>query len=220
MTGDRYRQRIAAALILRSRAVATTRRVWRSWDAVVQRTLLPHHVQMTRWGVQTSPASDRCGSRTNPDFALSPLDRRGRILPSYWAVPRTARDQGPVARSACRRVAGCQEQAGNLLRNASSEAPCRVGARRVAEVAAWVDPAAESPGESLSRARLITAGVPRPVVGLPVTGDDGRSYVADLAWLPQRVIGEVDGSNSRAGTPAAPGRFARGWGRFFGLMLS
>ncbi len=37
------------------------------------------------------------------------------------------------------------------------------------------------------------AGVPRPIVGLPVMGDDGRSYVADLAWLPHRVIGEVDG---------------------------
>ena len=40
---------------------------------------------------------------------------------------------------------------------------------------------------------MIMAGVPRPIVGLPVMGDDGRSYVADLAWLPQRVIGEVDG---------------------------
>ncbi len=223
---DRYRQRIAAALILRPRAVASDEaglailgcsqprfgstwgaepvrltaaqggRVRRSSLVVVQRTLPPHHVRMTRWGAVTSPARTAVDLARTLDFAsaLIAADECTALVlggfPDGAGSGDLARLRGPQLR---RRVAGCQEQAGNLLRNASSEAPCRVGARRVAAVAAWVDPAAESPGESFSRARLIMAGVPRPIVGLPVMGDDGRSYVADLAWLPQRVIGEVDG---------------------------
>jgi very-short-patch-repair endonuclease len=55
------------------------------------------------------------------------------------------------------------------------------------------DPAAESVLESLSRAAMIEGSVPIPRVGVPVVGDDGRTYWVDFLWDEQRLIGEADG---------------------------
>ena len=51
----------------------------------------------------------------------------------------------------------------------------------------------ESPLESASRGLFIEAGLPTPKLQVWVTGDDGRSYRADMAWAEHRVIGEADG---------------------------
>jgi hypothetical protein len=63
-------------------------------------------------------------------------------------------------------------------------------ARRVVDEA---DARAESPGESLSRARMIELGVPRPVLQHEVR--DGRGLVGrvDFFWPERGVAGEFDG---------------------------
>lgn len=45
----------------------------------------------------------------------------------------------------------------------------------------------------MTRACFLPAGLPRPEVGYPVLGADGRRYWADLAWPDLRVLGEADG---------------------------
>ena len=55
------------------------------------------------------------------------------------------------------------------------------------------DPAAESVLESLSRAAMIEDGLPLPRCGVPVVGDDGRTYWVDFLWDERRLIGEADG---------------------------
>ncbi|GIG35310.1 hypothetical protein [Cellulomonas pakistanensis] len=63
-------------------------------------------------------------------------------------------------------------------------------ARRVVDEA---DAAAESPGESLSRARIIELGLPRPVLQHDVR--DGRGLVGrcDFFWPGLGIVGEFDG---------------------------
>ena len=63
--------------------------------------------------------------------------------------------------------------------------------RRAVEIA---DPGSESVLESLSRLAILEAGLPAPRCGVPVRGDDGRLYWADLLWDGQGVIGEADGA--------------------------
>jgi hypothetical protein len=55
------------------------------------------------------------------------------------------------------------------------------------------DPAAESFLESISRVAIAQAGLPRPRCGVPMLGDDGRSYWLDFWWEDEGVIGEADG---------------------------
>ena len=55
------------------------------------------------------------------------------------------------------------------------------------------DPAAESVLESLSRAAMIENAVPQPRCGVPLVGDDGRTYWVDFCWDRFGLIGEADG---------------------------
>ena len=57
---------------------------------------------------------------------------------------------------------------------------------------AFADGRAESVGESRSRVALARAGVPTPVLQLPVRHAGGTAY-ADFGWPEQRTIGEFDG---------------------------
>lgn len=63
-------------------------------------------------------------------------------------------------------------------------------ARRVVELA---DGGSESPGETLSRLRLRSAGIPEPELQYAVHGPDGFIGRADFAWKDHRVLGEFDG---------------------------
>lgn len=69
----------------------------------------------------------------------------------------------------------------------------------VREAVERADPASESTLESMSRAEIISAGLPRPKCGLPIRGDDGQLYSADMVWERERVIGEADGHGKYAG---------------------
>ena len=55
------------------------------------------------------------------------------------------------------------------------------------------DPAAESVLESLSRAAMIENALPQPRCGVPLVGDDGRTYWVDFCWDRFGLIGEADG---------------------------
>lgn len=166
-------------------------------DLVVRARAMPdHHVTRTEHGPATTPG------RTSMDLA--------RVLPFRLALIAAdecsalallqgqdwdggladARRYGPQFR---RLMAGNAGRATDELHEVLADAPYQRGLGAARRVARWVDPAAESPGESLSRAQLIAAGLPRPTVGFPVTGDDGSRYYADLAWVEHGVLGDVDG---------------------------
>ncbi|MBD7917756.1 hypothetical protein H9657_05610 [Cellulomonas sp. Sa3CUA2] len=63
-------------------------------------------------------------------------------------------------------------------------------ARRVVEL---VDPASESPGESVSRVRMAELGLPVPVLQHEVRDRQGLVGRVDFWWAEQGVVGEFDG---------------------------
>jgi hypothetical protein len=71
------------------------------------------------------------------------------------------------------------------------------GTRVVRELLADVEPASESPYESISRIQLADRHLPAPLVGVRVEGASGRTYWADFLWPAARLIGEADGDQVR-----------------------
>lgn len=67
------------------------------------------------------------------------------------------------------------------------------GARRLARVLSFADGRAGSPGESLSRVRMLELGFVIPELQYEFRLDTGRRAVADFRWSRQRVVGEYDG---------------------------
>lgn len=65
------------------------------------------------------------------------------------------------------------------------------GARRALPL---LDPAAESPRESIVRAHLVLGGVPAPVCNLDIHADGRWIARVDMCWPEQRLIVEYDGS--------------------------
>jgi hypothetical protein len=57
-----------------------------------------------------------------------------------------------------------------------------------------LDADAESPGESLARAHLVLAGVPRPECNVDIVVDGEWLARADVAWRSARLIAEYDGA--------------------------
>lgn len=72
----------------------------------------------------------------------------------------------------------------------------------VRQAVRWADPAAETVLESLSRAAMIERCLPLPRCGVPLVGDDGRTYWADFWWDDARLVGEADGLG-KYGDPGA-----------------
>ena len=66
-----------------------------------------------------------------------------------------------------------------------------LNARRALPV---LDPRAESPGESLARAHLVLAALPRPHCNLDIFDDGQWLARADMAWPDARLIVEYDGA--------------------------
>ena len=60
------------------------------------------------------------------------------------------------------------------------------------------EPAAESVLESISRWQMHTHKLLMPQCGVPVLGDDGRTYWADFTWEHLKLIGEADGFSKYA----------------------
>ena len=69
----------------------------------------------------------------------------------------------------------------------------RRGALGLSRLLPFAEPASESHLESLSRWQMHRGRVPEPHCGVPVTGDDGKTYWADFLWPDAKVIGEADG---------------------------
>lgn len=76
----------------------------------------------------------------------------------------------------------------------------RRGRGRAAAVltARLVDPRAESPGESLSRARIYEYGFPEPQLQVPLVDDRGEFGRGDFGW--PGLIGEFDGDRKYRAT--------------------
>ena len=162
---------------------------------VSRRSLPDAHRSTTSWGPATSPARTAVDLARELPFAAGLLVADEACALALLAQHRPAIDfiaarDWPGYRTV---VANRWSDAQELLRLVESEAPWQSGRSRVRRVAQWVDPAAESPGESVSRAHLVAAGLPRPQLGLRVAGDDGQVFYADLAWAEHGVLGEVDG---------------------------
>lgn len=176
---------------------ATGGRVRRPGLVVTQRALPPAHVARTEFGPATS------ARRTAVDVAREAIFPADLIAADECCALALLIEYGWTAGLAAARRSGAflrrvtaEQKVGwsvDHLTEALTEVPVRVGLRRAMLVTAAVDPAAESPGESQSRAQLLRAGLPRPVVGLAVRGDDGARYYADLAWPDSGVLAEVDG---------------------------
>jgi hypothetical protein len=66
------------------------------------------------------------------------------------------------------------------------------GTRSARRVVAFADGRAESPLESLGRARFDEAGLPAPDLQVDL-GDQGRQVRVDHYWRAQRTVGEADG---------------------------
>lgn len=83
-----------------------------------------------------------------------------------------------------------------LVEAAASVAP-RVRGRPAARlVAALADGRSMSPGESLSRARMVQLGLPRPWLQVPLEDDEGFFGWGDFGW--EGVVGEFDGRRKYA----------------------
>lgn len=213
-----YRQRIAAVLASRPAAVAVEESALAlhglslpyfgaAWDLqpvrivghrgarvhtdqlqVRKRSLPAADCTMTPFGLATTPVRSAIdlARRLDVGHALIVADEACAAALLREVVP--AHQRPPGSREL---LAGRHNQARDLILRAV--VPRAPGVRRVRQIGQWVDPAAESPGESYSRAGLLAAGVPRPAVGMRVTGAEGQTYYADLAWPDRGVIGEVDG---------------------------
>ncbi|WP_129336917.1 hypothetical protein [Cellulomonas endophytica] len=67
------------------------------------------------------------------------------------------------------------------------------GARAARQSVLWADAAAESVGESLSRVRILQAGLPAPVLQHEVRDPAGLVGRVDFWWPHLRLVGEFDG---------------------------
>jgi restriction endonuclease-like protein len=88
----------------------------------------------------------------------------------------------PFALSALDAMARAELVTPVAVRDAVRDYPHHPGIRQARELAGLIEPAAESPGESWLRLRMIDAGFPRPVPQV-VIRDGLREYRVDLAFL-------------------------------------
>lgn len=82
----------------------------------------------------------------------------------------------------------------------------RPGVRPARRALAVADPGSESVGESWSRAQIIDAGLPGPLVQRPAAGISGQLYRCDFGWG-ENLLGEFDGL-AKYGRLARPGEDA------------
>jgi hypothetical protein len=71
--------------------------------------------------------------------------------------------------------------------------PMRHGAARARKVINFASPAADGPGESLSRVSMLVSGIPAPVLQQPLQGASGKLWTVDFFWPAFNLIGEFDG---------------------------
>jgi hypothetical protein len=90
--------------------------------------------------------------------------------------------------------------------------------KQARRLSAWIEPLAESFGESWLRLRILDAGFPRPVAQIPILDSRERVvYRLDLGWPDRRIGIEYDGvefHSSRAALEADQRRRANLADRF------
>jgi hypothetical protein len=74
-----------------------------------------------------------------------------------------------------------------------AEVPMRHGTARAGRVIEHADGSADRPGESLSRASMLTARITLPELQVPLVGASSRRYWVDFFWREFNMIGEFDG---------------------------
>ena len=133
-------------------------------------------------------------SRTFADTAAM-LDPGPALALADAAVRRVVRMIDPV--EDVRRAAQqdkCRAAACRAVKTVIDACENRPGIDAARRALALVDPASESVLESLSRWQMHRHRIPMPQCGLPITGDDGRTYWADFVWWDLKIIGEADGA--------------------------
>ena len=156
----------------------------------------PQHVTMLVRGPRTR------GSRMLRPHVGAPAEpvRRGGLL--LTDVARTVIDlarTGSLATAFCAADHALRHRlcTASALREAADAVPARVRGRPTASlVAELADGRSMSAGESLSRARMLELGVPRPQLQVPVEDADGPIGLVDFGW--PGVAGEFDGRRKYA----------------------
>lgn len=159
----------------------------KSAELVIRTSRVPNEdIRSDQWGRVTTPIRTALDLAAVHGFdrSLVVLDHALRLMAIEGVQPfreRAICSEPDVVASTRREAFECLE---------------RSGIRRGAGVASWAvshaHPAAESPGESLSRARILLAGFPVPELNAPVSLPTGVVY-PDMLWRAAGVIGEVDG---------------------------
>lgn len=98
-------------------------------------------------------------------------------------------DQGVAAADAALRAGLDRAELSDCVDRARG----RPGIGTARRVAVFADPAADSPGESVSRVRMQQAGLPAPVLQWRLGYPDGRDTYSDFGWPDLRTLGEFDG---------------------------
>lgn len=110
-------------------------------------------------------AAVTCAAQADAEWALATLDA------AAWKAPEAIRDLAEVM----------------------ADWPALRGIGVVRSVLPLVRPGAQTPLESLSRYRLMKAGLPEPELQFPLHDSAGLIGYADMAWIGLGVIGEADG---------------------------
>ena len=122
--------------------------------------------------------------KPGPALALADAAVRqivGQIDPH--ADPRQAARDDKYRTAACRAVSAVLDSCAH-----------RTGIDAARQALALANPASESVLESISRWQMHRRRLPMPQCGMPITGDDGRTYWADFVWWDLLIIGEADGA--------------------------
>lgn len=150
--------------------------------------------------------------RTAVDCAMSLSGAQGlAVVDSALRLGASLVDTSPcgpaldrAGQAASGRPSTCQAMRDELeerIRRSSG----RRGVRRARVAATWADEGSESPGESMTRHALLSAGLPRPTTQVLVTTRIGVFRV-DLGWPQWKVGIEFDGfvkyADPRAGSAA------------------
>jgi very-short-patch-repair endonuclease len=144
--------------------------------------------------LRASPGLRVCRARTRDDDIVVEDGIRvtTKLRTAYDLAARSDLDTGIVAADGLGHLGTfC---AADLLALADVLGPRR-GCRRIAEVAALMDPKAESPQETRVRLRLLRAGLPHPVTQFEVWEGSWRVARVDFAWPERKLALEYDGWN-------------------------
>jgi hypothetical protein len=119
-------------------------------------------------------------------------ERTAVDIAAYAPLPEAVAVADAVLRDG--RARGAVDAGREALLGAWLRAQPQRGHRRALDVVSVADGRADSPLESLSRAVMYRAGMPKPELQRPFRDARGIIGLVDFAWPQFRVIGEADGA--------------------------